>query len=206
MMIICVTVQHTCWCLSVVQHAYHRPWCPAPLQSQITATNTSQHTHTHTHATHTHLCTQAISSFSLMMLPSFASNTARVWPTACFFRNFFRPGKATELCFCVCWGEEGVHSDGVASAVLRNQLATICQAIVAACQGSAVCITPLLLLLLQMDAFMWLTLAELALHQCSCCCKCLCGVVKLAECLELDHLQAATETPEEVVLSSAAAM
>ncbi len=31
-------------------------------------------------------------SFSLMTEPSLASSTASVSPSACFFRNFFRPG------------------------------------------------------------------------------------------------------------------
>eukprot|EP00879_Flechtneria_rotunda_P027935 GHRR01029992.1.p1 GENE.GHRR01029992.1~~GHRR01029992.1.p1 ORF type:complete len:174 (+),score=31.09 GHRR01029992.1:181-702(+) len=39
----------------------------------------------------THLCTQGMSSFSLISPPNFASSTARVSPTAFFFKNFFRP-------------------------------------------------------------------------------------------------------------------
>jgi hypothetical protein len=38
-----------------------------------------------------YLYMQEISSFSLMMLPSFVSRTANVSPCTCFLRNFFMP-------------------------------------------------------------------------------------------------------------------
>lgn len=49
------------------------------------------------------------------------------------------------------------------------------------------------------------TFAELALHQCCCCCQSLCGVLKLAESLQLDHLWAGSRTSKQQAVSSRAA-
>jgi hypothetical protein len=42
------------------------------------------------------------------MLPSLASSTASVWPTAFFFRNFFRP---VGVCKCVGYRGGGCEQE-----------------------------------------------------------------------------------------------
>ena len=44
-----------------------------------------------------YLYTQGISSFSVMMLPSFLSSTASSSPSAFFFKNFFMPGNGVHI-------------------------------------------------------------------------------------------------------------
>ena len=78
-------------------------------------------------------------SFSLMTEPSLASSTASVSPSACFFRNFFRPA---------VWGSEGwrAHEEGTepvrgkaqsGSRSGRWQAASRCLALPAACSEAA---------------------------------------------------------------------
>lgn len=72
------------------QHG-HTLATPQPTHPLLPYIHDAASTKSATATAHTHLLTLGMSSLSLITLPSLASSTASVWPTAFFLRNFFRP-------------------------------------------------------------------------------------------------------------------